>query len=173
MKTGEVFDAKSIDVPDEITMTLPDGTQKKVKKSDIQSIHLHRPKQFRTDEGKRPATEAEIQAAIDEFKVKQPYETPKQTFLTWRAHAEEGDINGMVDCYASFRQSTVKKNLKKIKRKEREEMKQTMQLTSFVAQDPIYQGEKAFMEVTWSKGLYAENQVLKFILEDDQWKIIE
>ncbi|MEZ4820144.1 MAG: hypothetical protein R3A45_09720 [Bdellovibrionota bacterium] len=174
LQSGEVIDASKIDLPDQISITLEDGSTKKIDTKSIQSIELYQHPSISpllTPETK--LTEDEIKNALDEFRQLKPYETPKQTFLTWKEQAGKGSISGMVDCYASYRQSEVRKKLKKINRKKRKEMQQTMNLTSFTVADAVYQNNQAFLEVTWSKGLHSENQVLTFILEGQEWKIIE
>lgn len=175
LKSGEVIDAKKVDLPDKIAITGVDGKTQTIDTKEIQSIELEKAKTIKPllKKNSPTLTETEIKNALDEFKELKPFETPKQTFLTWKDHASKGSIDGMVNCYASYRKSDVRKKLRKIRRKERKEMQQSMDLTSFVVADPIYQGKQAFLEVTWTKGLHSESQVLKFILEDQNWKIIE
>lgn len=175
LKSGEVLDSKTIKLPETFTIVLTDGTEQTVKTKDVQSIQLQKNPSIKNliQQNEDPIDPQSLQSALDEFRTLSPFETPKQTFLTWKKYAEDGSIDGMTQCYASYRQDQVKKNLKKIKKKARKEMQHTMQVVDFIAADPIYQGKQAFLEVTWSKGLHSESQVLKFILEKDQWKIIE
>jgi hypothetical protein len=176
LKSGEVLDGDIKELPSKITLKLKDGSTKTISLKDIAQIHIEplptfsklSPKQVQTT-----ITDEKLKEVISEFEPKDPFETPTQTFLTWKAYAEEGDIKGMIDCYASFRQEAVSKELKSIKSKERKAMQASMMVTEFVAGTPIYQGKQAFLEVNWSKGMNSQTQVLKFLLEGTQWKIIE
>lgn len=174
LQTGEVIEAKKTDLPSALGVTLENGQHQSIQMDEIQSIVIkERPRITPLIKQKTTLSQEEVKNALDEFRELKPFETPKQTFLTWKQKAEEGSIDGMVECYASFRQKDVRKQLKNIKRKERNEMQNTMRMMSFVASDPLYQENQAYLEVTWTKGLQSENQVLKFVQENQEWKIIE
>ena len=79
----------------------------------------------------------------------------------------------MAACYASFNQKQVLKKLKKISKKDREKMRDTTTRTYFIPAQPLYQGVRATLEVTWTLGLRSDNQLLQFILEKNEWKIVQ
>lgn len=184
LSTGEVLDGKLIDFPKEVTIELSDGTKKKVPYQTINSIYKNaQPPVTYTpfldkDKDKKKDSKGLDKSAEDAFEdidaSKGPYATPSHTFMTWKNAAMADNINGMADCYAVSRKSDVKKELKKIPKKSREEMKTAMAQTLFTANQPYYQGEFAIMEVTWTKGLASQTQTLKFTLENNKdWKIVE
>ena len=69
-----------------------------------------------------------------------PYATPLATFEKWRAAAISGDVDGMVDCYAAFRQGDMRRKLKKIRGKARRSMQKATAETLFQPGKPFYQG---------------------------------
>ncbi len=99
--------------------------------------------------------------------------SPVDTFEKWRQFAIVGDVDGMVSCYASFRQHEIKKELKKLPKSKRKNMLQATAQTQFTTQEPYYQGDRAMLEVNWQSGLYTDTQVLQFVLEDETWKIVQ
>ncbi|HMQ10413.1 MAG TPA: hypothetical protein PKB05_03810 [Oligoflexia bacterium] len=102
-----------------------------------------------------------------------PYVTPKHTFETWRRASVKGDMKGMVACYAKFRQNQVRKQLKKIPKNKRREMQDISKNTLFSLGQVYYQGTQASLEATWNYGLKSDSQVLKFVLEGKEWKLIQ
>ncbi|MCI5073318.1 hypothetical protein MRY82_10335 [bacterium] len=102
-----------------------------------------------------------------------PYVTPKHTFETWRRASVKGDIKAMVKCYAKFRQSQVRRQLKKIPKNKRKEMQEVSKNTLFTLGEVYYQGTQASLEATWNHGLKSDTQVLKFTLEGKDWKLIQ
>jgi hypothetical protein len=101
-----------------------------------------------------------------------PYATPLHTFQAWKRAASSGDIDGMVNCYASFKQKEKKTELKKLSKDVFEKMRTTTLQTDFVPSAPLYQGDRASMVVNWTKGLDGGEQLLQFILEKKDWKIL-
>lgn len=174
LKSGEVISFKDINLPETLMIDTLDGQKKEIKLKDIQSFEFQPstsvkpflPRQKSTDQ-------SEVHSALKAFEKRSPFETPKQTFLTWKDHASKGSIDGIASCYTTSRHDKVKKKLRKIKRKQRLAMQEAVNATSFTVGDPLYQGNKAFLEVNWTKGLHSESQVLKLLLEKNQWKIIE
>lgn len=79
----------------------------------------------------------------------------------------------MVSCYAAFRQKDVRKQLKQISKEKWLEMKDTTQQTIFSPNQPMYQGDHATLEVNWTKGLLSDTQLLQFVLEGNDWKIVQ
>lgn len=102
-----------------------------------------------------------------------PYLTPKHTFESWRRASVKGDVKGMVSCYAKFRQNQVRKQLKKIPKNKRKEMQDISNNTLFTLGQVYYQGTQASLEATWNYGLKSDTQVLKFVLEGKDWKLIQ
>lgn len=102
-----------------------------------------------------------------------PYVTPKHTFETWRRASVKGDVKAMVACYAKFRQNQVRKQLKKIPKSKRKEMQDISNNTLFTLGQVYYQGTQASLEATWNYGLKSDTQVLKFVLEGKDWKLIQ
>jgi len=179
LTTGEVFDAKLTDFPKEVSVELPDGTKKKIPYAEISSIYKNIPPQaYKPFLGKNKddkAIDKVDTAGFEEIDAtKGPFGTPVNTFDTWRKAALVDDIDTMANCYAASRKAEVKKELKKIPKKTRQEMKMAMTQTIFNPSTPYYQGEFAMMEVSWTKGLASQTQTLKFILENNKdWKIVE
>lgn len=102
-----------------------------------------------------------------------PYGTPMNTFKTWRQAAIQGDLKEMVKCYASFQQRQKTKELKALSKDDWEKMRAATANTEFLPKAPLYQGDRAFMEVAWNLNLQGDTQTLKFILEKDQWKLLQ
>lgn len=101
------------------------------------------------------------------------YGSPRETFEVWRQAAIVGDIDGMVGCYVSYQQKSMKKQLRKIAKQKRKEMAEVARRTEFIPAEPVYQGDRATVEVTWRTGLQTDSQVLQFILENNAWKLIQ
>src|SRR5262249_40432848 len=99
--------------------------------------------------------------------------TPLLTFEAWKQAAMTGDIDKMVECYASFSQKEVRKQLKQLPKEGREKMQSTTARRQFTPAKPLYQGDRAFLEVTWQNGLQSDTQVLQFVLEKNDWKLIQ
>lgn len=182
LSSGEVVEGKLIEFPKEVTLELPDGTKSKIPYQNITSIYKASPPEtyspFLTPgKDSKPLgekTPADIGFATQE-EGKGPYATPMQTFNTWKEAALKDDIDGMVNCYVSYRKEEVKKDLKKLPKRTRKDMQAAMAGTIFTPSDPFFQGELAIMEVSWTKGLASQTQTLKFTLEGDkkEWKILE
>ena len=183
LSTGEVIDGSLIDFPKDVTIKASDGTTTKVPYDKITSIYKNLPPEtyspFLTgDKAKKPlgdkaaSAENSFPEVTDE---KGPYASPTQTFLTWKNAALKGDIDAMSDCYVSYRKKDVKKDLKKLSKRTREDMQRTMAATIFTPADAFFQGESAIMEVSWTKGLASQTQTLKFEIEGNnrEWKILE
>jgi|GEM_PF-3769813 len=177
LKSGEILILKDINLPETIVVKTQSGQTRNIALKDIQSVELSPATSVKhllnVNTTHAQASDQEIKEALQSFETLTPFQTPKQTFLTWKEAAVTGSVENMVACYSKNRQPGVRKNLKKIKRKERIAMKEAANITTFSVGDPLYQGNQAFLEVTWNKGLYSESQVLKFLLENNDWKIIE
>jgi len=101
------------------------------------------------------------------------YKSPTDTFFVWRNAAVNGDIDGMADCYASYQQKDVKKQLKALPKDGREKMRTATARIQFIPAKPIFQGDRALLEVNWQTGLQSDTQVLQFVLEKNEWKLIQ
>jgi hypothetical protein len=179
LTTGEVLDGKLSDFPKDVTIELPDGGKKKIPYAEISSIYKNIPPQaYKPFLGKSKSNKSLDKIENDSFEdidaTKGPYGTPANTFDTWRKAALEDDVDAMSECYAQPRKAEVKKDLKKIPKKTRQEMRMAMTQTIFTPSNPYFQGEFAIMEVSWTKGLASQTQTLKFTLENNKdWKIVE
>lgn len=183
LSTGEVMDGKLIDFPKDVTVELPDGTKKTIPYLGITSIFkTTQPRSYtpflNKDKDKSKKDQPLDKATKDSFDDldadKGPYGTPSATFETWRKAALNDDISAMADCYVSYRKDDIKKDLKKLSKKTRKDMKNAMIETIFTPTEPYYQGESAIMEVSWSKGPASQTQTLKFSIENGKdWKIVE
>lgn len=175
------MDGKVLNLPKEIMIELSDGSKKTVPYTDITSIYKkeipqsYTPFLNKNKDAKKSPLEKEAADSFAELDTdKGPYGTPSLTFETWRKAAMADDIDGMVNCYAEYRKNDIKKGLKKLNKKTREDMKTAMIETIFTPNQPYYQGDSAIMEVSWSKGLASQTQTLKFKLEKNKdWKIVE
>jgi hypothetical protein len=180
LSSGEVIEGSLIEFPKEIIVLLPDGIKKTYPYNNVTSIYKNQPPASFTpfvSGDKKPKTEPEKTIAQEFPEIdasKGPYASPQVTFMTWKAAAIKGDIDAMADCYASYRKSEIKKEMKKIPKKTREDMRRAMVDTIFSPSDPYFQDSTAIMEVSWTKGLASQNQTLKFALENNKdWKIVE
>lgn len=106
-------------------------------------------------------------------KPESKFTTPLSTFQVWREAAIRGDIDGMAECYVSYRQKDVKKDLKKLPKEDFNKMRVATTQTEFAPAEPIYQGDRASLEINWRLGVNGESQVLQFSLEQNDWKIIQ
>ncbi len=171
LKSGEVIEGIVERIAEgDLFIALKDGESRKVGKGEVASIDFGPKKKEPILDTNENKTEHFLNALA---KKDSKYGTPLQTFQAWKAAAVAGNIDQMVDCYASFKQKEIKKELKKIPREKREQMKTTTAQTEFVPTEPYYQGERAVLEVNWQYGLQGDSQTLQFILEKDQWKIIQ
>lgn len=183
LSTGEVIDGNLVEFPKDVTIQLQDGTKKTVPYQSITSIYKNSPPQTYTPflssdkQHKKTLDDKSSSSELLTFandEVPGPYSSPIQTFQTWKNAALQDDIDGMSNCYISSRKGDVKKDLKKLPKKSRDEMKRAMIETIFTPSQPYYQGELAIMEVSWTKGLASQTQTLKFSLEGNkEWKILE
>ena len=166
LKNGETL-AGEVDTLKEgvLNLKLADGGTRSVKRAEIASILFGPPE--------KPVEKGNQNFLTTFPKADSPFQTPRATFERWRAAAIRGDIKGMVECYASFKQSDVKKELKKLPKDAFEKMREATAETQFVASDPFYQGDRAIMEVNWTKGLSGDSQSLSFVLEKNDWKIVQ
>jgi hypothetical protein len=151
----------------QLSVAQPDGKIRKIPREEIVQIEFQKPKAV------TPAIETPKTFLSALPKTVSKYQTPTQTFLTWKKAAVAGDVDAMVACYSSFRQGDVRKELKKLSRDQRNEMQKATALTEFVPADPLYQGDRAAMEITWRVGLQSDTQVLQFSLEGNEWKIVQ
>ncbi len=184
LSTGEVIDGNLVEFPKDVTIQLQDGTKKTVPYLNITSIYKNLPPQTYTpflnsdkQANKKTLDEKSSSSELLTFandEVPGPYSSPIQTFQTWKNAALQDDIDGMSNCYVTSRKGDVKKDLKKLPKKSRDDMKRAMIETIFTPSQPYYQGELAIMEVSWTKGLASQTQTLKFSLEGNkEWKILE
>jgi hypothetical protein len=178
LSTGEVLEGKLLNFPKDVTVELSDGTKKTIPYLGINSIYKDAAPQQFTPFLKDKKDKKSLDKVDKDFEdldaTKGLYATPGNTFQTWKKAALAGDIDGMVDCYVETRKGDVKKDLKKLSKKTREEMKLSIAQTLFTPSTPYYQGEFAIMEVTWAKGLASQTQTLKFVIENNKdWKIVE
>ena len=159
-----------------VTLTLSNGVTRTVGRDQMASIEFEPadPKKSPAPEAKPAPTSAEPPNFMNTmFKKEAPFASPAATFESWRRAAVAGDMKKMVACYASFRKKEVEKQLKKLSKDAREEMARTTAQTEFVPAVPFYQGDRALLEVKWASGLQGDSQVLQFVLEKDEWKIIQ
>ncbi len=179
LKSGESFQGTIEHVYRGIySVSLPDGTKRTLGTNDLVSITFVAPEP-QPAAGSTPPTpgatptppQTNLLSAVTT--PASPFGSPTATFQTWRAAAIGGDIRKIVDCYASFRQKDVRKQLKRLSKKDMDAMRETTAKTEFVPQDPVFQGDRAFLEVSWTLGLQGDNQSLQFILEKDAWKIVQ
>lgn len=185
LSTGEVLDGKLLDFPKDVTVELPDGTKRVIPYLGISSIFkknappsytpfLNKSDKAPQGEGKTTLDKVEKNDFDEMDPAKGPFGTPMLTFDTWKKAALADDIDAMANCYVAYRKDDIKKNLKKISKKTRQEMKNAMIETIFTPSQTYYQGQSAIMEVSWTKGLASETQTLKFSLENNKdWKIVE
>ncbi len=178
LKNGRQIEGRLDHYFDEaFTITEKDGKRRRVSRSQVSSIELGKRQNISAPK-KKAAKPKEVSPEPTNFldsisKPDSPYSTPPATFSTWREAAIKGDLKAMVRCYASYRQKDVRKQLKKLSRKKREEMRSATAQTDFFPSEPFFKGERAMLEITWSKGLHGETQVLQFVLEGNDWKILQ
>lgn len=150
------------------SISTPEGKVRKIPKGQVVRIQM---------QGTPPEKEAKKEIPKNFLnalpKEESKYSTPSRTFEAWREAAEAGNINEMVNCYAEFRKEDVKKTLRKLSRKERAKMRKTTLITEFLPAQPLYKGDRAALEINWRIGLQGDTQVLQFMLEGNDWKIIQ
>jgi hypothetical protein len=169
LTSGEVVEGTLTAVADNIfSVSQPNGETRKIPRAEILRIEVQKSPQ-------EHGPTAEIPKNFLNALVKEPskFETPVQTFQTWRKAAMAGDIDGMVGCYASFRRDDVRRDLKKLPKEQREQRRKPTAMTEFTSAEPLYQGDRAALEVTWRIGLQSDSQVLQFALEKTDWKLIQ
>ena len=174
LKSGEQITGKIMQVVDGVYhVRLTSKEVRTIKAKDLYRIEYATSKE--TTKSKKKALKKQPENFLTSAKPKNnsPYATPKLTFQKWKQAAEKGDIDGMAKAYASFRQKEVRKQLKKIPKSKRKEMQETTSRTDFIPGDPYYQGDRAVLEVTWRSGAHTDTQSLKFILEGNDWKILQ
>lgn len=169
LASGEIVEGTLTAVADNVfSVSQPNGEARKIPRGEILRIEIQKPPQ-------ETSPTAGIPKNFLNALVKEPskYGTPVQTFQAWRKAAMAGDIDGMVDCYTSFRKDEVRRELKKLPKDARDQMRKTTALTEFTPAEPLYQGDRAALEVTWRIGLQSDSQVLQFSLEKNDWKLIQ
>jgi hypothetical protein len=140
----------------------PGGETRKISREEVTKIDI---------QSEAPGTPMHFLSALP--KATSKYATPSQTFAVWKKAAISGDIDAMVDCYALFRKDDIKRELKRFSREQREQMRKTTAITEFTPAEPLYQGDRAALEVTWRIGLQSDSQVIQFMLDGNDWKIIQ
>lgn len=134
------------------------------------------------DSEKTDAPVPTLEATSDDFPIikdesyyeeQAPFSSPQKTFYQWKDAAMAGDRKAMLACYAGFRQDAVKKELRRLKRKKWNEMKEATARSQFFLNDPLYQGNRAMMEIIWRVDLLSKTQILNFILENGKWKLVQ
>lgn len=156
-----------------------DSKKKPASKTKTPSLLSPTPPHFNPSEVMPPSKEQQalfeqlFNGPKEEDMQKGPYATPKNTFETWRRASVKGDTKKMILCYVSFRQNQIKKQLKKIPRNKRKDMQEASNNTLFSLGKPYYQGDRASLEVTWNHGLRSDTQTLRFMLEKQEWKIVQ
>jgi hypothetical protein len=168
LKSGEVLEGTIKNFLGGIfTVTTREGPERKIAKEQIASIDYA---PFPVDKSPKAGGDAQnlLQSTV---RNDSPFQTPKGAFEAWKAAAIKGDIEGMVRCYASNRQKEKKKELKKLPKEAFENMQEVTARTLFSTAPPVYQGDRAMMEVNWTHGLVGDSQVLQFILEKNEWKL--
>ena len=170
LKSGEIVEGtiRSYQA-DTLSIAQPNGQIRKIPKAEIVKLEFQKEAPLLKPSQEAPKTFLNALPTKELSK----FQTPGQTFQTWRKAAIAGDIDGMVDCFASFRRDTVRKELKAIPKDQREQMKRTTAMTEFAPTEPLYQGDRAVLDVTWRLGLQSDDQVLQFFLEKNDWKIIQ
>ncbi|MFH1262172.1 MAG: hypothetical protein V1495_01840 [Pseudomonadota bacterium] len=168
LKSGELIEGTVQDFQENIlSMAQPDGKIRKIVRDEIVQIEFQKP-------APPLVTSPPPETFLDALpKTVSKFQTPRQTFLTWRKAATAGDIDSMADCYSAIRKNDVKKELKKLSRDQRDQMRQATATTEFTPAEPFYQGDRAVLEVTWRVGLQSDSQILQFTLEGKDWKIIQ
>lgn len=160
LRSGEKLTGSVERVADGLwTVTLPGGKSRTLKQADLLRIEFDA----------TPAAHEEPSTVIS----KAPFETPTDTLRTWRQAAIAGDVGRMVACYASFARDEKRKELKKIPKEAFDRMRAATARTDFAPGEPLYQGDRAVLEVNWTSGLLSDSQVLNFVLERDGWKLLQ
>ncbi len=149
------------------TVTTRDGPERKIAKEQVLSIDSA---PFPVAQPAKPSGEVK-NLLMETVKPSTPFGSPRQTFEIWRAAAVKGDIDLMVKCYASSKQKEKAKELKKIPKETFQKMTEATVETLFSPAEPVYQGDRAMLEVNWTHGLLGDSQVLQFILEKNEWKL--
>ncbi len=153
-----------------VSILMPDGSTKTVGRNEIIAIEFE---SLPSEVTKAPEEKKSSTNFLALSKSTSKYGSPLATFETWRKAAIAGEVDAMADCYASFKQSDVKKQLKSLKKEDREKMRETTARTDFVPAEPFYQGDRAMLEIKWQLEMNGDSQVLQFIQEKNEWKIIQ
>jgi len=172
LKTGDTLEGTIQQMTsDQVTLSLPGGSTRKIPKSQISRIEFGSTRSAEKPSPSPPVTEPNFLSTLT--KPESKYGTPAATFELWKTAAIAGDIDKMVDCYASFQQKEIRKQLKDLPKDAREKMRSTTARTQFTPAKPFYQGDRALLEITWQSGLQSDTQVLQFVLEKNHWKLIQ
>ncbi|MFH1017030.1 MAG: hypothetical protein V1798_02465 [Pseudomonadota bacterium] len=168
LKSGEVLEGTIKGVADGVyAVTTREGPERKIAKEQILSIDYT---PFPVSKSAKPAG-ATPNLLTETAKPSSPFATPRLTFEMWKTAAVKGDIDQIVKCYVSSKQKEKAKELKKIPKETFQKMKEVTVETLFSPAEPVYQGDRAMMEVNWTHGLIGESQVLQFVLEKNEWKL--
>lgn len=101
-----------------------------------------------------------------------PFQTPIDTFETWRRAALEMNVPLMLSTYAAAGRQTVEGDILNASKDELSAMQAEAKQTEFKIEKLVYEGDRAFLRVKRIFRGKDEVEILTFVREGQDWKII-
>jgi hypothetical protein len=113
-----------------------------------------------------------VLSACTQAPISMSFQTPEDTFKTWRQAAERLDLETLVTCYSQPMQSSFRKEISANSAEGLKAMQRETQETEFKIEKIVYEDKKAYLRVVRHRGTAAEIEILNMIKEGTDWKLI-
>lgn len=104
--------------------------------------------------------------------VKVSYDTPEDTFLTWKAAARNMDMKALLDSYARSARPSLEQELARSSEEALKAMQKETRSTKFVIEKVVYEDSIAYLRVVRQKKSSREVEVLTMVKEGANWKLL-
>ena len=100
------------------------------------------------------------------------YQTPEETFKTWRQAVERLDLQAVTDCYAVGAQPGLRKEIVATSKEGLEAMQRETRDTTFEIQKIVFENRRAYLRVERKRQGTSEIEVVNMVKEAGGWKIL-
>lgn len=100
------------------------------------------------------------------------FQTPEQTFETWREAARRLDLETLLACYASGAQSQMRKEISSNSEEGLKSMQKEAEDTDFKVEKIVFEDKRAYLRVSRKRAKAEDIEVINMVKEGPDWKII-
>ncbi|MBN8555537.1 MAG: hypothetical protein J0L93_08845 [Deltaproteobacteria bacterium] len=100
------------------------------------------------------------------------YQTPEDTFKTWRQAVERLDLQAVTECYAVGAQPGLRKEIVTTSKEGLEAMQRETRDTTFEIQKIIFEDRRAYLRVERKRKGTTEIEVVNMVKESNGWKLL-